>query len=54
MARPKLDRDPRRTPARSVRVPDNEWHAATEVAAARGEPVSEVIRRALREYVIQG
>jgi predicted DNA binding CopG/RHH family protein len=53
MARPKLDREPRRTPARSVRVPDDEWEAATRTAAKRGEPLSEVIREALRQYVIR-
>lgn len=38
-------------PLRSVRVSDEVWQAATETAAARGESVSEVIRRALELYV---
>lgn len=37
--------------ARSVRVPDDLWEEAQAIAEARGEPLSEVIRQALEEYV---
>jgi hypothetical protein len=37
-------------PLRSVRVSEDVWTAATTTAAARGESVSEVIRRALADY----
>lgn len=39
------------TPARNVRIPDDEWDAAKAVAAERRESVTDVVRRALREYV---
>jgi len=39
-----------KTPIRSVRIPDEEWRAAQERAAERGETVTDVIRRALRRY----
>lgn len=38
-------------PARAVRVEAELWEAAKEKAAARGETVSDVIRRALQRYV---
>jgi len=38
-------------PLRSVRVEDALWQAASEVAAGRGESLSEAIRRFLRGYV---
>jgi len=34
-----------------VRVPDELWEAARRVAADRGETITDVIRRALEEYV---
>jgi len=37
-------------PSHTVRVPDNEWQAAKAAAKARGETVTDVIRRALRRY----
>lgn len=37
--------------ARTVRVDDDLWAAVTTVADARGESVSDVVRRALRRYV---
>lgn len=40
-----------RTKNRVVRVPDDLWDAAKTAAASNGETVSDVIRRALREYV---
>ena len=40
-----------KTPARGVRVPEELWRAALERAAARGETVSDVLRRALEAYV---
>lgn len=39
-----------KTPIRSIRVPDDEWRAAQERAAERGETVTDLIRRALRRY----
>jgi predicted DNA binding CopG/RHH family protein len=39
-----------RVPHRTVRIPDDEWEAAKAKAAAEGETLSEVIRRALRRY----
>ena len=40
-----------KNPARTVRVDDALWDAATKVAQARGESVSDVVRRSLRRYV---
>lgn len=40
-----------KTPARSVRVADELWRAAKAKAAAEGETVTDVIVRALEEYV---
>lgn len=37
-------------PQRAVRVPDDEWKAAQDRAAEQGETVTDVIRRALRDY----
>lgn len=39
------------TPLRTVRVDDETWESASQAARERGENVSAVIRRALREYV---
>jgi len=39
-----------RIPHRTIRVPEDEWRAAQEVARQRGETLSEVIRRSLRRY----
>lgn len=41
----------RGTTLRSVRVPDEIWQPAQEQAERTGESVSDVIRRALVEYV---
>lgn len=38
------------TPARSVRIPDQVWHAAQERAAKEGTTVTAVILRALTRY----
>jgi hypothetical protein len=38
------------TPARSIRIPDDEWRAAQQRAAERGETLTDVIRRALKRY----
>lgn len=38
-------------PLRSFRIPDAEWAAAKAAAAARGETLTDVLRRALRLYV---
>jgi len=40
-----------KTPNRVIRVETDLWLAARAVAAARGEKVSDVIRRALKRYV---
>lgn len=42
---------PRGTTLRNVRVPDEIWDAAKEQAEANGETVSDVVRRALVEYI---
>lgn len=42
-----------RDKVRTVRVPDAEWRAAREASQAQGESLSEVIRQALREYVMR-
>ncbi len=39
------------TPPRSVRVPDDLWRNAQEIALTRGETVTAVITRALERYV---
>jgi hypothetical protein len=43
-----------KTPLRTIRVPDELWRKALKLAAKNGETVSEVIRRALIEYVTTG
>lgn len=43
-----------KTPLRSIRVDTDLWRAAQAVAAARGESLSDVIRRALVRYVKRG
>lgn len=40
-----------KTKIRAVRVPDELWEAAQEVAASKGETVSDEIRSALERYV---
>jgi hypothetical protein len=39
------------TPVRKFRAPDAEWESAKAVAASNGETVTDVLRRALRDYV---
>lgn len=39
------------TTARAIRIPDDLWREALATAHNRGEDVSAVIRRALRDYV---
>lgn len=39
-----------KTPLRSFRIPDDTYEAAQRKAAARGETVSDVVRRALERY----
>ena len=39
------------TPRRSVRIPNELWHAAQAKARARGHNLADVIRGALEEYV---
>lgn len=43
----------RGTTLRNFRADDELWQAALEKAEARGETISEVCRRALREYVAE-
>lgn len=38
---------------RSFRIPTDEWNAALEVARSRGETLTDVIRDALRKYVMR-
>jgi hypothetical protein len=40
-----------KTPLRAMRIADGLWGAASEAAADNGETVTDVIRRALTEYV---
>jgi len=40
-----------KTPMRAIRVPDELWKAAQEIARERGETLSDVIRDGLTEYV---
>lgn len=40
-----------KTPHRTIRIPDELWLPAQAKAEARGESVSDIIRRALTEYV---
>jgi hypothetical protein len=40
-----------KTPIRGVRVPDEEWKPAQAKAKRKGETVTDVVRRALRDYV---
>jgi len=47
-----MPNNPRKeNPARTFRAEDELWDAATEAAAWNDESMSQVIRRALREYV---
>lgn len=39
------------TPVRNIRIGDQLWHAAQDVAKARGETLTAAIERALRKYV---
>ncbi|MGZ4621479.1 MAG: ribbon-helix-helix domain-containing protein [Blastococcus sp.] len=39
------------TPRRTIRIPDHLWEAAQAKAEARGDNLSDVIRRALERYV---
>ena len=41
----------KRTPHRTIRVPDELWDAARDKAEQRDETVSDVIRAALERYV---
>lgn len=38
-------------PGRNIRIPDHLWAAAKKRGHERGEQVSQVVRRALEEYV---
>ena len=40
-----------KTPMRAIRVPDELWKAAQEIARERGETLSDVIRDGLTQYV---
>jgi hypothetical protein len=41
-----------KTPGHTVRIPDDEWIPAKDKAAKEGETMTDVIRRALRRYVV--
>lgn len=47
---PNQPKTQRKTPLRSVPVPDEIWKPAQAKAAERGESLSEVVRRALVRY----
>lgn len=47
---PRMPNKPK-TPLRSVRIPDELWHAAQAAAKENGEVLSDVIRAALERYV---
>lgn len=38
------------TPVRGFRIPDDEYLPAQEAAARKGEPLTDVVRRALVNY----
>ncbi len=40
-----------KTPLRAIRVDDELWTEAQEVADRNGESLSEVLRQALRDYI---
>lgn len=40
-----------KTPIRGVRVPDEEWRPAQAKAKRQGETMTDVVRRAVRDYV---
>lgn len=40
-----------KTPLRSIRIPDDLWQSARDVAAARGDSLGDVIRQALTRYI---
>lgn len=39
------------TPQRALRVPDEEWLAAMAKAQAEGVTLTDIIRKALREFI---
>lgn len=43
-----------KTPLRSIRISDETWRAAQAKAEAKGETVTDVIRKALERYVKRG
>jgi Arc/MetJ family transcription regulator len=47
----RVRRNPTPTPQHTVRIDDELWDAAQRIAARRRETVSDVVRRALVEYV---
>lgn len=42
---------PTHTPPRSIRVEESLWREAKEIAARRGETLTDVLTEALRRYV---
>lgn len=42
-----------RTPARSVRIPDDVWAAFKRLAESRGVTASDVVREALENYLLE-
>jgi predicted transcriptional regulator len=47
----RVRKSPTQTPEHSVRIDDELWDAAERIAARRREKVSDIVRRALVEYV---
>lgn len=43
-----------KTPRRTIRINDDVWNAAAEKAERKGETVSDVVRRALINYIRRG
>lgn len=50
---PEREQVDNRDPVRTFRIPRSEWDAALAVAKSRGETLSQVIRDALRRYVMR-
>lgn len=43
-----------KTPVHGLRIPDQEWEALKAEAGIRGETVTDLVRRVLREHLEQG
>lgn len=52
--KPKPPGEHYKTPARTIRIDDDTWLAWQAYAAAQGMSVSELIRQAVQEKILQG